>query len=74
MDPQFAFEVHQRHEVELNRRLEYERVAQERLDATGPSPRRSRGALFRGLREAYRAARASTQTPAACCANSVACA
>lgn len=74
MDPQFAFEVHRRREIEQTRRLEFERIARERIDATGPTLRRNRGALIHALREAFRAARASTQAPSACCASSVACA
>lgn len=74
MDPQFAFEIHQRREIDRTRRLEFERIARERLDAGRPTLRRERGTLIHALREAFRAARASTQTPAACCVGSVACA
>lgn len=74
MDPQFAFEIHQRREIERTRRLEFDRIARERLDTARPTLRRERGTLIHALREGFRAARASTQTPSACCVSSVACA
>jgi hypothetical protein len=73
MDPQFAFEVHKRMEIERTRRWEYERVARERIDAMGSVPRESRRSIIRRWWNERFVARVAIDAPIACCPAAVVC-
>lgn len=73
MDPEFAFQFHKRMELERTRRLEYERVARERLGVTNGPSRVGWSTSVRRWWKALRSARMAPMTPGACCASPVAC-
>lgn len=73
MDPEFAFQYHKRMELELTRRLEYERVARERISEIGGVPRTGWNLGIRRWWKKLSAVRVTTMTPSACCAAPVIC-
>lgn len=73
MDPQFAFEVHKRMEIEMTRQLEYARVARERVEAPRSAPRERRRFSVRRWWTERIVGRGTADAPIACCAASVVC-
>lgn len=73
MDPEFSFQFHKRMELERTRRLEYERVARERIHALGEPRRTGWNFSVRRWWKALGALRLTTIAPTACCPTSIAC-